>query len=243
MRTPFGGYCRLPPADCRLRLRLKAAIGSSAFICVHPPSPRLRRTGPAVPHSGCSMLDTRCSCSQASCFSSIRGSALPSVGHPLCSCCFPFRVLSRVSRAILFSLSAFIRLRRGFGGQVLRFHILDARYWILDARAARPPASPPSVGPLCHPWDILSARAAFPFASFRVFRGRSSSPYPRSSAFAVASADRSCGSTFWMLDTRYLMLVLLGLVLLLHPWVRLAIRGISSLLSDYKSNNSSCLQK
>ena len=61
----------LPPPPLR-------PLRETLFICVHPCSS-------VVPHSGCSMLDTRCSCCQAGCFSSIRGSALPSVGHPLCS--------------------------------------------------------------------------------------------------------------------------------------------------------------
>ena len=43
-----------------------------------------------------------------------------------------------------------------------------------------------------------------------------------------ASAGAICGS--WMLDARHSMLVLPGLLLLRHPWVRFAIRGTSSLL-------------
>ena len=79
-------------------------------------------------------------------------------------------------------------------------------------------------------WLLPTASCRLPTSAAAEGRDRFIRVHLRSSAFAKASADRSCGSTFWMLDARYSMLVQPGLLLLLHPWVRFAIRGTSSLL-------------
>ena len=43
MKAPFAGHCRLPPADCRLWLRPKAAMGCRRTL--RPPASRATRSG------------------------------------------------------------------------------------------------------------------------------------------------------------------------------------------------------
>ena len=179
---------RLPIAECRLRRGVECQVSgvkcevpsdrcplTSALICVHPPTRSLRRTGPcssvvAPTSSGCQVSGVRCQVEEPRSDGVLR----PPAPCPRCLCGqFPP-----------------IHLRNMRNLRMMRdTRCSSCQAWPLSAIRG---SALPSVGHL-----LFSS--CFPFASFRVFRGRSSSPDPRSSAFAEASADRSCGSRVWML--------------------------------------------